>query len=124
MKKLVAFLPAVLYYALMFVLSSQDIGLPFHEHQLDKLVHVVEFAILAFLLSLGFFSALNASSRTKAIIVFSIALSLGLLDEFHQHFIPGRRADLYDLLADAVGAALGVFFYWHLTTKTRKNDLF
>ncbi|MDH3980911.1 MAG: VanZ family protein, partial [Gammaproteobacteria bacterium] len=31
----------------------------------------------------------------------------GVLDEFHQSFVPGRNADVLDVLADASGALLG-----------------
>jgi VanZ family protein len=32
------------------------------------------------------------------------ALVWGVVDELHQHFVPGRTADLADLAADTVGA--------------------
>ena len=32
---------------------------------------------------------------------------LCLIDEFHQSFVPGRSAELYDLYADAIGAIIG-----------------
>jgi VanZ family protein len=33
-----------------------------------------------------------------------LAVLLGIGDEFHQSFIPGRDASLQDVMADAVGA--------------------
>jgi VanZ family protein len=35
-----------------------------------------------------------------------------LLDEFHQKFVPGRHADLADLLTDLIGAFLVISFLW------------
>jgi VanZ family protein len=37
-----------------------------------------------------------------------ITAAIGLLDEWHQMFIPGRTAEINDFLADAAGALLGV----------------
>jgi VanZ family protein len=35
-----------------------------------------------------------------------MAVAWGVFDEAHQSFVPGRTADILDLLADATGAAL------------------
>ena len=35
------------------------------------------------------------------------AMTYGLSDEFHQLFVPGRSAELYDALADTIGGFLG-----------------
>jgi VanZ family protein len=42
----------------------------------------------------------------------TIATVYGFTDEFHQSFVPGRTADPRDLLADGVGAALGLGLVW------------
>ena len=31
----------------------------------------------------------------------------GISDEFHQWFVPGRTADVHDVMADAIGATRG-----------------
>ncbi len=36
-----------------------------------------------------------------------LAVAFGVTDEVHQSFVPGRNADLMDLVADALGASLG-----------------
>jgi VanZ family protein len=36
----------------------------------------------------------------------------GVLDEFHQHFVPGRSPDIYDVMSDAAGAMLGVWLLY------------
>lgn len=30
----------------------------------------------------------------------------GILDEFHQLYVPGRSADFYDIIADIIGASI------------------
>jgi VanZ family protein len=41
-----------------------------------------------------------------------IATLFGASDEFHQRFVPGRTADLADLGADALGAAVAMGVAW------------
>jgi len=38
----------------------------------------------------------------------------GLLDEYHQSFVPGRSVDFYDFLADCGGALLYCALFWLL----------
>ena len=49
-----------------------------------------------------------AGSRA-AFAVFGVVLGIGVLDELRQSFVPGREADLADLLADAAGAAAALY---------------
>ncbi len=37
--------------------------------------------------------------------------SYGLLDEWHQSFVPGRSCDVFDWVADTLGAAVGIALY-------------
>lgn len=69
----------------------------------DKLAHAAVFAVLA--LSVG----LASGQRGRRVLALAVcgALLIGVLDEWHQIFLPGRSAGLDDLAADAVGAAIG-----------------
>jgi len=43
-------------------------------------------------------------------------------DEIHQSFVPGRSAELRDVLIDTIGAALGVALFWCiLKLKSRRK---
>lgn len=102
-------LPVYLYAALIFVhssLSSPPIALKILHG--DKLVHLIEYAIFGYLLGRA---AKNSSAfKIRAhfrILAVSVAILYGLTDEFHQYFVPGRKADIFDVLADGVGAFLG-----------------
>ncbi len=86
----------------------------------DKIIHMIEFGIMAMLLSLGFFNVLRASLMMKILVTFFVGLGLGILDEFHQYYVPRRHLDALDALADAVGVAGGIFLYWYLG-KIRKG---
>ena len=47
-----------------------------------------------------------------AIIAFLITVAYAATDEVHQMFVPGRTADVFDLVADAGGAMLGTAACW------------
>jgi UDP-2,3-diacylglucosamine pyrophosphatase LpxH len=76
---------------------------------LDKAAHAVVFTALAFSLD---FAVLRTRGDwplyRRHLTVFAVAACFGMLDEWHQSFIPGRLASLGDGLADAAGAALGL----------------
>lgn len=114
MKKFIYFLPAVVYYALIFYLSSSDIGIPINVRHFDKAAHFAEYGILGFLLALGFFNALSSSRSVKVGLSLFVSLALAGLDEFHQFFVPWRAVEVLDLLADAAGATAGVLAFLFL----------
>jgi len=47
-----------------------------------------------------------------ALIAIAVTLAYGVTDEVHQHFVPGRTADLADLYADATGAVAAAAACW------------
>ena len=103
--------PALAWAILIFILSSMtrlhppDLGF----HAQDKLAHAVEYGIFGWLLSRSFH--LLTPNHAKAVF---LVLFLGSLyaasDELHQLFVPGRRADIFDFLADAAGLGLSQVF--------------
>ena len=68
----------------------------------DKALHAAVFGALAVLLYV------LAGGRTT-LAVFVAVMGIGVLDELRQAFVPGREADLADLLADAAGAAVALY---------------
>ena len=66
---------------------------------LDKVAHAVSFGIVALL----FYFATG-----RALLSVLLASLYGVTDEFHQSLVPGRDADLFDWIADTVGAAVSV----------------
>jgi VanZ family protein len=121
MRKARNFFPAILYYILIFVASSQDIDIPLPGHGFDKVAHFIEFSFLGFFLSLGYFNALSSSSAIKAVLVFITGLPLGILDELHQRFVPGRTSAASDAVADAAGIIAGILAYWYLAKRKKRR---
>ncbi len=108
-RALTAWLPAVLYMALIWTLSSFTFDAPIEHVPLrDKGVHFLEYGMLGFLLTHATLRTWPAHHvlRTAALAV-CITLLWGWLDEIHQAFVPGRSSDALDLVADAAGALVG-----------------
>jgi len=71
---------------------------------LDKIAHVVAYAILAgtFIYALQPF-ALNLKRSAVVVTTVLFCIFFGLADEYHQSFIPGRFVSGWDVVADAIG---------------------
>jgi len=117
MKRIVYFIPAVFYYALIFFISSKSYGIGIKTAFLDKGVHCLEFAILAFLLSFGFFKSLRSPIKDKALMTIFSGFLLGLLDEVHQHFVPQRQFEILDIIADGMGILIGFILYLYFSRR-------
>lgn len=122
MRKILFFVPAILYYGFIFFLSSLSVkgqvGIPF----LDKGLHLVEFALLGFLLSIGYFLSLRSSFRIKAAFTLASGILLGCLDELHQYFIPSRSFEVLDMVADSIGILIGLFAFYYFS-RTKKGRI-
>jgi len=94
----------IFYASLIFVLSSfpkvPTIERPF----LDKLEHVIEYSVLGFL-AMSCFKKIDRKTIIFAILITSL---YGVLDEFHQYFVPGRDFSVLDMLADSLGSIVGI----------------
>jgi len=76
---------------------------------LRKTAHLSEYAILAMILYHSIKPADDRSwSRRSAFVALLVSGIYSLTDEFHQVFVPGRHASLYDCLLDTTGAFLGL----------------
>lgn len=98
------FLPAALYYGLLYFLSDQpQIRIPLAFPLQDKIFHFVIYAGFGVCLLFGLarIERLGARRRLGTLVVLG-AIAAGL-DEFHQSFVPGRAADLADAAADVLG---------------------
>jgi len=104
-------LPAVAYAALIFALSSTTLppeagpipGL----FRLDKLLHIAEYAVLGALTAVAV-RRVAPAFRWGGLAAIVAGIGYAASDEFHQTLVPGRRGDVWDFLADALGVALGV----------------
>ena len=113
--------PVCAYAGLIFYLSSQS----HPEEQLpsfvvllsDKVIHVIEYAVLGALVHRGFYWGADVSWRPWAVLLAVLCTSLyGVSDEIHQSFVPFRESSWLDWLADTVGAGIGAAAMARLAT--------
>ena len=106
-------IPPFAYAGLVFYLSS----LPSWKIKAaaafpDYLLHFIEYAVFAWLALrfAKFFS--NHPLKGKHYLLVIIILSFfAVTDEFHQSFVPGRTASVWDFLADFAGIAASAGIY-------------
>ena len=101
-------LPVVAYMAMLFAFSSLSTLPPTPGDISYYYVHLAAYAGLAVVTVRALAGGMlrNVTWRAVAIAV-AISALYGVSDEFHQRFVPGRTFDVRDMLADAIGAAVG-----------------
>jgi len=108
----------IIWAVTLWVLSSRSSGPSGPEiPHLDKVAHFGYFFGGGGLLSAYLFRRQPVSPNWKFIIPVTVAVLglIGILDEFHQTFTPGRSGnDLYDWFADILGATAGAFTFKRL----------
>ena len=113
-KILVFWVPLLAWFLVIYNVSSTPasdlpaISIP----QGDKLFHLVQYFVLGILLIRAFdYSNFNVSLAKIVFLAIIIAICIGVLDELHQRFVPGRSCDIFDFLVDCVGSFAGIFLY-------------
>lgn len=105
--------PVALYAGTIFYLSDQphpQDKLPsfLFEKVSDKVLHAVEYGILALLCYRAFrWAAGPVVARQAVLLAVVTASAYGITDEMHQAFIPFRESGWQDWLADTIGATIG-----------------
>jgi VanZ family protein len=111
-----AWLPPALYCALIWWLSSQvlDFHLISHIWFRDRGVHAVEYFCMGLLIARAVQVTWGPQGMRGSMFAVLLSIALGLLDEFHQLFVPGRTGEIIDLLADGAGVcvAVGLHALW------------
>lgn len=110
-------MPWQLLILIIFVQSSIgdinviDLGFSFQ----DKFLHFIVFGILAFLMARSFKkSKYKLFNRYYHVLAIVFTGFYGIVDEYHQFFVPGRFSSVGDWLADLLGALIFTifFYYW------------
>jgi len=91
----------------------------------DKIVHFILFGGLAYLILYGYRDYLNGGEKSLGIIITAILIATlyGLLTEVLQHYVfIGRNGNIFDFVADAIGAVIGFLAFYLLNIKkTNRN---
>lgn len=124
-QRIIAFIkfqfPAIVWAGLIFQLSSiPSEQLPeIRFEYIDKIGHLVFFFVLTGLTHRALVHQsvsrwLASNALPSACIVATV---YGVFDEFHQMFVPNRSPDVYDIVADFLGAVLYAMAF---TTRQRR----
>jgi VanZ family protein len=115
---------ALLWAGTLYYLSDQpgmDIP-PLFSHQ-DKVMHVVAYALLG-IFCMGILPKSTTGYRPAQLwVVTALTGVYGLLDEYHQSFIPGRFSSLGDVIADLAGGFLGALFVYLLARRLARRNM-
>ncbi len=91
----------LVFATLLFLTLTPQPQQPIKLQNIDKLFHFIAFAGFTALLKIAF-------QRLKRITIISLSIALGVLIEVIQYFIPNRGFSFADMLADALGALIGL----------------
>ena len=111
-------LPPLIWIAAIFSAScwsGPDVQLPFWFEGLDKIIHLLIYAMLAQFLFMPLRFERGLSFRAAAFGACLLTTLYGVTDEWHQSFTPGRAVEGLDVWADFLGGctALLTAYYLH-----------
>jgi VanZ family protein len=105
-----AWVPAIAWAGLIFFVSSQPketfVKLGLSGTLLSVAGHLVTYAVLMVLLVIALREGGRLPAKQSYLVAFLLVALYGLSDEYHQSFVPGRTATLWDWLVDLLGAGL------------------
>ena len=106
MKKILLWLPSIVWVLVIFGFSAQPTlrvsSVNWQDFVLRKTAHFLEYFILYFL----FLVPLKKSHHTALLL----AILYACTDEFHQLFVIGREGRIRDVIIDSLGASFGWYF--------------
>lgn len=118
--------PIILWMAAIFLVSSIPGDGEWHAmrpvtYTVRKLGHVVEYAVLGFLLARLFFFHFHKQVREACALAFLAGLIYAMSDEIHQMFVFGRQGKFTDVMIDGVGLLLGMWALVHWRTRVARG---
>lgn len=112
--------PVLAYAGLIFLLSSVA-TFPYEILSVfgfDKVVHFCEYFLFGCLISRWLLAEKGRfANRHCFALTVVIGTCYGLSDEWHQSFVPGRHATLWDVLFDAMGVIAAALIYPSISKK-------
>ncbi len=94
------------------LIRSTDPSVVLLKYLARKGAHLLLFTVLGGFVTVAFFTLTRRVGLRLVLPAWLIASLVGVADEVHQHFVPGRTMMLSDMALDAGGALLGVLVAW------------
>jgi VanZ family protein len=99
----------------IFLLSAQE-TLPETPGVSDQVMavlgHLVSYGVLATLVYLALPGDRGSRRAWRLVAAIAASTLYGVTDEFHQSFVPGRHASVFDVGVDATVAVLAALVIW------------
>jgi VanZ family protein len=115
------YVPLVIYWLVLFTATTIPVERLPSVGFSDKVSHFIAYFVLSVLVNLMLIyqrkSKFLFEKATVATIV--ICLFYGAVDELHQMLVPGRFAETWDWVADALGAFTGVLLVYFLVNRLK-----
>lgn len=120
-KQISAWLPLVLWAALIFKLSSGSVPVAspvyWQDFVFKKTAHVVFFGIFS-VLSYRALRINRQNSKLSAILAIILTIIYGISDEIHQSFTQTREARVRDVGFDTLGALISMAVLYYVIPNT------
>jgi len=92
-----------------------------YNHYVRKNAHFFAYMLLGVLVANALSTGDTRTLLANVVLAGVICAGYAISDEIHQLFVPGRGAQVRDVLIDSGGAAVGIFVW--LVTAVRMSDL-
>ncbi len=96
---------SIAYVAGIFILANSPMVSTISLFNPYSLLHLPLYGILAFLL----YFSLSAPGHPRFLLPGFIAFGVGIADEIHQAFVPGREASVGDVFLDLAGIVIALW---------------
>ncbi|MEX1000328.1 MAG: VanZ family protein [Thermodesulfobacteriota bacterium] len=103
----------ILLVIFLSLIPTAAIGAGMHS---DKLAHFLAYG------GMGFLAYISVQSRHKKVYLFIFIISLGVVLELFQLYIPGRSASFFDIVANTLGATMGYLVVWIVISGILNNS--
>jgi VanZ family protein len=104
--------PVLAYMAMLFAFSSWETPPSLTEGAYWGVHSLLYLGLGALILRALARARWTGVTALRAVAATVIAAAYGVTDEYHQSFVPGRSAEVFDLVADTAGAAAAAGGLW------------
>ncbi|MDX9918204.1 MAG: VanZ family protein [Gudongella sp.] len=103
------------------IIPEKEFGIDDFNNIIRKYAHFFAYLLLSGLVLNALRLSLHRSWGYRAVIAVAVCVLYAASDEIHQIFVPGRSAQLRDVLIDTSGALVGIVIYALLLRFSKKR---